>query len=335
VIALLAAALLQAPAPSTAPAATPFFDSDSVMAVTIRTDLRTLLRDRDPNVDVWREGSIVWSAGDSTRAARVRLRTRGLYRLRECDFPPIRLRFAQEESRGTPWENLRRPKLVTHCMNNAEYEQNLLQEYAIYRVLRLLTPLSFTARLVRVTWEDSLGNVRPVTRYGIVTEDPERFAERVGGALVPDSGVTFAMLNPANIALVGVFQYFIANTDWSVPGRHNIELLRTSDGLHAIPYDFDWAGVINARYARPAAILPIRSVRERIFRGYCRSGTALEPVLARFESLRDSIAAVYRSVPDLDPRIVERTLRYHDEFFRTISDRERFTRRVVAPDCLG
>jgi len=57
-------------------------------------------------------------------------------------------------------------------------------------------------------------------------------------------------------------------------------------------------------------------------------------VLARFEALRDSITAVYRAVPGLDPRVLERTLRYDDEFYRAIADRPRFMRDAVEPDCL-
>lgn len=311
-----------------------FFQHDSVIEVTIRANLRQLLRDRDPDTNLWREATLMWRAGDSTASARLRLRTRGLYRLRECDVPPLRMRFSQDDVRGTPWSNLRRPKLVTHCDDNDEYEQNLLQEYAIYRVLNLLTPVSFRARLLRVTYQDSTGQRRPSQRYGIVTEDPEKLIERLGGTALDQQGVGFIQLHPANAALVSVFQYFIANTDWSLPGLHNIELARLADGIYAIPFDFDWAGVIDAPYARPAPVLPIRSVRERIWRGPCLTAAQLEPALARFETLKDSIAAVYGAVPGLHPRAVERTQRYNDEFFRAIADRARFEQRVVRPDCL-
>lgn len=311
-----------------------FFQHDSVIEVTIRANLRLLLRDRNPDTNLWREATLLWRNGDSSVATRMRIRTRGLYRLRECDVPPLRLRFSRDDSRGTPWEDLRRPKLVTHCDENDAYEQNLLQEYAIYRVLRLLTPVSFQARLLRVTYQDSSGQRRPATRYGVVTEDPVRLVERLGGTALEQQGLGFVQLHQSNVALVSVFEYFIANTDWSVPGLHNIELVRLTEGIYAIPFDFDWAGVIDAPYARPAPILPIRSVRERIWRGPCLSAAQLEPALARFELLKDSIAAVYRGVPGLNPRTVERTLRYNEEFYRAIADRSRFEQRVVRPDCI-
>jgi hypothetical protein len=311
-----------------------FFGSDSVLAITIRADFQTLLRDRDPDTSIWRGASLTFPDRDGGRTVPLQVRTRGLFRLRHCQFPPIRLRFAQGDVRGTLLSNLRRPKLVTHCMERTEYEQIVLHEYAIYRTLQLLTPWSYAARLVRVTYEDSTGRMRPVTRYGLIVEDPDRFADRMGAAAVESSGVRFSRLQSSQAALLGLFQYLIANTDWSLPGLHNVELFRKNDSLYAVPYDFDWAGVISAPYARPAELLPIRNVRERIYRGYCQGESILGPVLARFVQLRDSVAAVYRAVPGLDPRSVERTIRYYEEFFREAADPARFVSRRVERDCL-
>jgi hypothetical protein len=311
-----------------------FFRTTDVLPVTLRTDLGALRRDRDTATAEWRQATLTYAGRDSAVTVPVRVRTRGIFRLKTCDFPPIRLRFSEGDVRGTLLDSLRRPKLVTHCMDRGGYEQYLLQEYAIYRVLRLFTPMSFSARLLRVTYEDAAGAARPLTRYAFVTEDPERLAERLGGTFMTQQGARFGMIDRRHAALVGLFQYFIANTDWSVPGLHNIVLLRARDTTYAVPFDFDWSGVIAPPYARPAPSLPIRSVRERIYRGFCQAAGDLEPVLAQFEALRDSIAAVYRAIPDLDPRTVERTLRYYDEFYRAVADRAQFVRRVVEPDCL-
>jgi hypothetical protein len=315
-----------------APAA--FFLSDSVFTLTLRADLRALFRDRDPDTAIWREADIVWQDSAGRRAVPAQVRTRGLFRLRHCQVPPIRLRLAPDSVRGTPFAGLRRPKLVTHCRDADSYEQIVLHEYAVYRVWQLLTPWSYAARLVRVTWEDRAGAQRPVTRYGLVVEDPDRFADRMGAAPVESTGIRFPRLPPGHAALLGVFAYLIANTDWSLAGLHNVELYRRGDSLFAVPYDFDWAGVVDAPYARPAPQLRIRSVRERVYRGFCQDAAALAPVLQRFTALRDSIAAVYRAVPGLPPRAVDATVRYLEDFFRDIADPPRFVARRVEPTCL-
>jgi len=322
-------------APGTAGAQSRFFRTDTVFALTLRTDLRRLYGDRDTTGVPWRPGSVTWADSAGTHTVPVRLRTRGVYRLGHCDVPPIRLRFEQDSVRGTALTGLRRPKLATHCFNGGSSgEQNLLQEYAIYRVLNLLTPWSYAARLARVTYEDSTGRVRPQTRWAIVIEDPDRFADRMHATEDTLWGKRLGRLPPADAALLGVFQYFIANTDWSMPGLHNIAVYRQADTVRAVPYDFDWSGTINATYARPDPRLRIPSVRTRVYRGLCQDSTVIVPVLERFEALKDSIAAIYRAVPGLEPRNVDRALRYYDEFYEAAADRRGFMRHVVRETCL-
>ena len=313
----------------------PLFRSDSVVAVTLRTDLRALFRDRDTANAAWHQATLTYAGPDSAIAVPVRVRTRGIYRRANCDVPPLRLRFDEKDVRGTLLDQLRRPKLVTHCIDRDTYEQNLLLEYAIYRSWRLFTPYGFAARLVRVTYEDSAGRVRPVTRYGIVTEDPERLAQRLGATTLTQADLRIGRIQRPFMSLLGVFQYLIGNTDWAVPMRHNVELLRTADSaIYAIPYDFDWSGVIDAPYARPNSILHTRFVTERVFRGVCQPQDDLVPTLERFEALRDSVTAVYRAVPGLQPRVVEKALRYLGEFYAAIADRARFWQREVEPRCM-
>jgi hypothetical protein len=336
--ALLAAPLLPRPAVAQAApqAPAPLFQGDSVLAVTIRTDVRALFGDRDSTRALWREATLTLAGagpGGADLTVPLRLRTRGIYRLAHCAIPPVRLRFAEREVRGTPFDALGRPKLVSPCQDDRLDEQYLLHEYALYRVYQLFTPIAFRARLLRVTWQDAARRARPVTRWAFVTEDPERLARRLGGALDAETSISLGRLDRTGTLTMSLFQYLIANTDWSVPSLHNIALVRT-DTLYAVPFDFDWAGVINARYAVPSKVLHILTVRDRQYRGLCQPADKLAPVLARFEALRDSIAAVYHAVPGLEAREVAQALRYFDAFYREAADPARFERRVVAPDCM-
>jgi hypothetical protein len=263
----------------------------------------------------------------------LRVRTRGIWRRANCDYPPIHLRFSDSAARGTLFRGLHRGKLVVPCRGPDNYDQLILQEYAAYRVLQLLTPASLETRLLRLTYEDEKGRGRPLTRYAFVTEEPDRLAERLHGFVVTGGAPGVRDLSTYQAALLGVFQYFIGNTDWSMPARHNIAVLVAEDSSYAVPFDFDWTGVVDAPYATPPRVLPIRTVRERLWRGRCQSAAELEPILTRFEALRDTITALYRAIPGLEPRSIERTMRYYDEFYRAIADRARFVRNVVERDC--
>jgi hypothetical protein len=311
------------------------FRSDSVLSVTLRTDLRTLLGDRDTSRQgVLRDATLSYadSAGRQVSVP-LRVRTRGIWRRANCDYPPVLLRFNDSLARGTLFHGVHRAKLVVHCRDRDEYEQLVLQEYAIYRVYQLLTPASLATRLLRVTYEDEKGRMQPLTRYAFVTEEPDRLAERLNGTVITTGRPRVGNLSPYQAALIGAFQYFIGNTDWSMPARHNMAVLMAEDSAYAVPYDYDWSGAVDAPYAKPLPVLPIRTVRERMWRGTCQTAEELEPILARFEALRDTITALYDAIPGLQPRTLERTKSYYDDFYKAIADREHFVKHVVERDC--
>lgn len=316
---------------------TPTSESRSVFAVdtplemTIRTDIRALLRDRgEERAD--HEGVVRLSRPDGgIDSASIELRTRGVFRRRPsvCPFPPLRLSIGRRAGRGTPFEGERRIKLVTHCRNSDQYEQYVLQEYLIYKAYALLTDLSLRTRLARVTYEDAAGREKPVTRYAILIEDEDRLAARHRMEVLKDTGTHIARLDPTQTVFMAVFQYFIGNTDWSIRALHNIVLFTDSAGrVFPLPYDFDWAGVIATRYAVPDTSLPIRSVKERLYSGYCGVPEDFEPVFARFRQHRAAIDALYDLQPlERDQR--EKARRYYAEFYRLIDDPARVRREML------
>ena len=328
-LAALAAAALW---PAHGAAQTRLFRSDSVLSVTLRADFRSLFRDRDTTKKVWRDATLTYAESGGPVTIPVRMHTRGIWRLKNCDDPPIRLDFGDSTVRGTLFKGLHHPKLVVPCLNGSAYDQYLLQEYAIYRVLRLVTPVSLAARLLRVTLQDQNGRTTQ-TRYAFITEDPERLARRLGGILDNSGGISPRDLASSQAGLLLLFQYFIGNTDWSLQTLHNATAILVQDTIFPLPWDFDMSGAVDASYARPDPRLPIRSVRERVWVWHCMSAAELEPAFARFEALRDSITALYATIPDLAPHERQRTLSYYDDFYKAIADRERFERNVIRRDC--
>jgi len=127
------------------------------------------------------------------------------------------------------------------------------------------------------------------------------------------------------MTLVAVFSYLIGNTDWSVWGRHNIAIFSAKAEPHTLfaglPYDFDYSGAVGAPYAIPPQTLPIHSVREGLYRGYCQPDSILFKVFARFRAAEDSIYAAVRAVPDLSEKDVRGLLDYFDDFYRAIDNR--------------
>src|SRR5437763_1282666 len=87
--------------------------------------------------------------------------------------------FATVAAAQNPPAKTDKPKLVNHCRDDDTYEQYVLQEFQLYRVLHLLTPGSHVARLVRMSYADSANGKVIATRYGFIQEEPTEVADRL------------------------------------------------------------------------------------------------------------------------------------------------------------
>jgi hypothetical protein len=78
----------------------------------------------------------------------------------------------------------------------------------------------------------------------------------------------------------------IGNTDWWIHRRHNVDLVELADGsLVPIPFDFDYAGIINTPYAIPSPSMPIKSVEDRFSRVHVSQPQAiLKPFIPLYSS---------------------------------------------------
>jgi hypothetical protein len=140
--------------------------------------------------------------------------------------------------------------------------------------------------------------------------------------------------------LVELFQYFVGNTDWSALRGpegdeccHNIVPFADSNGtLWPVPYDFDSAGIVDAPHALPDERLPIRDVRQRLWRGTCRKPAELKETFAQFTAQREAITAVFRDQPGLGANTLKKTLDYVDEFYMQLADPNQVP-RGLAPVC--
>jgi hypothetical protein len=170
-----------------------------------------------------------------------------------------------------------------------------------------------------------------LTRYTFLIEDPEQMAARNDAGLLDIRGARFADLDSLQMGLVGVFLYMIGQTDWSLRGLHNMELLRERSRMvhHPVAYDFDFSGLVNTRYAQPDPRLRLVSVRDRLYRGPCLTPAHWDAVLARFRDRKAAIYALYENQPDLSPRYVADTRRFLDAFYQVIDDPARVSRELV------
>lgn len=313
----------------------PVFTAEQPLEITLVGPFKQLKRDRTGTTP-WRNAEILYTGDSGAVRVPVRLRTRGIWRRQNCEIPPLRLNFNKDSTKKTEFRHLDRVRLVLQCRNTDDFEQYVLREFQLYRVQRLLTPLTLNTRLVRVTYVDAEKKDTIAHRYGFLLEEESDFAARLGGKVLDQKGASGDDLNGAENALFGVWEYFIGNTDFSVGALHNVLLLQRDTSYYPVAYDFDWSGAVNTRYAVPSPLLRIKRVTERLMRGYCTEPANFERAFALFREKKESIYALYRDSFGnlLKPNDVQNTLKYFDDFYETINE-PRFAKRYIVEACLG
>ena len=295
-----------------------FYTSEKPLAITFRTNIKQIRRDKG-DTPPWRWASLSYadSAGKTVDVP-ARIRVRGIWRLKHCEFPPIRLNFAGKDTKNTVFEGLDKPKLVNYCRDNDQYEQYMLQEAQLYRIYQLLTPISHRVRVVRLTYLDSASGKKEAERYAMIVEDPDQLANRLLAKPIKTKGASAADMEPKELALAYMFLYFIGNLDFSFNGLHNTELLGTTDGrILPVAYDFDYAGAVNASYAVPPPNYGVPNVRTRKFMASCEISPECPGAVARMQEKKEAIYALYHDEIGklMSPNIVKETLGYFDEFY--------------------
>jgi hypothetical protein len=310
------------------------FDSDAPLHLRIAVDLKALVNDRDSVKAVDHPAVLTYRVGDGPPASvDIKLKTRGHWRRQKqnCDFPPLRLDFPGSKVEGTIFTSQDKLKLTTPCSPRERvYEEYVLREYLVYKVYNLLTPFSLRARLARTTYVDTTGRMDSLTLDTFLVEDAEQMAARTGGEPLEVRGARFAEMDALQLGLMGVFLYMIGGTDWSLSGLHNVGMVRKPEGpVYPFTYDFDWTGIVSTEYARSDPRLPIRTVRQRLYRGTCLTAEQWQAVLAIFRQQRAAIYAVYDGFPDLPARYVSDTHRYLDDFYEVIDDPGKVSNELI------
>jgi hypothetical protein len=321
----------------------PLFASDELLLLTIEADFHTIRReDRSDEDSEERPAIMRWTDPDGTpQMQEIQIQTRGRFRLarRNCDFPPLRVNVKKKATEGTLFDGQDKLKLVVTCKLGQEYwEQYVLSEYMVYRIFNLFTPMSFRVRLARVTYVDTSGEDETIVKFGVLIEDDDAMATRNRGWKVdwnPQSQFHPMNLQKHQAILIDVFQYMIANTDFSGVQMHNMELIQTMDGdYYTVPFDFDMSGIVNARYATPDERLDIRSVRDRLFRGFCpeqvnRTTEDYDLVFEEFRQKKEEVYDLWRNLEGFEPDRLEDTLEFLDEFYETLEDPGRIKSRIM------
>lgn len=262
----------------------------------------------------------------------VELRTRGNFRLKNCYYPPLRMKIKKKDGEGTIFEGNKSLKIVIPCSKLKNADGFIMREYLCYQLYEEVTPYIFETRLIKVTLENGdEKNGEPVQLVGFLIEDDDEVAERFGGNIIKDKKIPATFLQDSSAVRHDFFQMMIGNTDWSNQFSHNEASLQL-EGNTVVPlaYDFDMTGLVNPPYAQVSDQVEIEKVTDRLYRGFCRDPQLMQTIRQEFLA---SEANILKQVDLLVGTVEERDIKFVkgflEDFFEVLKDDRLFKAEVL------
>jgi hypothetical protein len=265
-------------------------------------------------------------------------------RERICEFPPLKIYFDEEKTKGTQFSGNKSLKLVTYCNTDSEYEHYYVKEFLIYRIYNLITEYSFRVRPLMVNYKESTNENYSISRFSFLIEDVKDVAKRNNLYELTIPKIAYKTLDPVEISRLALFQFMVGNVDYaSNKGPeddeccHNTKLIGAGNYLkprYSIPYDFDSTGLVDAHYAYAPTVLKLRNVRQRLYRGFCFANDKLPETVALFKAKKPDILNLFRNNAHLDDRSREKAVKYIEDFYKIINDPHKFEEKII-DQCRG
>lgn len=296
-----------------------------VREITLKTNLSSILDSRTEEPE-YVPAEMVFDRAGTEERWNLKVRPRGKYRRRVCDFPPLKLNFSKGDLRARGMADFDDIKLVTHCTDDRiDGKDQVLREYLAYLLYQQLSPASYRVQLVRIQYVDTEGRISPMRRYGFIIEDTDEMAARLGGEECEScTNPAPATIDMAAENMHALFQYFIGNTDYSVPMVRNLKFV-SSPGRQLVPvgYDFDFSGLVNATYALPSMHLGQLTVQHRIFLGMSAPNEVIAKNIALFRQKRLELLQTVRNFKYVSRESRDEMAAYLDLFYVQLDQLER------------
>jgi hypothetical protein len=309
----------------------PLFQQQDVLNVRVTGSVKSIKKNTNDSTFI--TSSLQYAAGeDKWITVPLKARVRGNFRLRNCFFPPLKLKFEKKDVAATIFEGNKALKLVLPCKTTADNNGLIRREYLCYQFYELLSPFYFKTRLARLSLtEVSRSKPRTYDLLVFFVEDNALVAKRAGGDVVQNKSISPAAFDEKQSVRNDFFQYMIGNADWSSVHQHNSNTLYVKPKFIPLSYDFDMAGFVNAGYARDSPpTLGTGDVRERVYRGFCKSKSMMEEVRAEYLEKQESVRALIDAqAASFSGYELDDMHHYLDQFFDILKSDNRFKEAMV------
>jgi len=262
----------------------------------------------------------------------VQARVRGNFRLRNCYFPPLKVKFKKKDVTATLFEGNKALKLVMPCRTAKDKNELILKEYLCYQFYQILSPYYFRTRLATMDLtEISRKSPKQFTLLTFFVEDNAMVAKRAQGKVIDTKGIPPATFDEKQSIRNDFFQYMIGNADWSAVMQHNSNTLFVQGKYIPLSYDFDMSGFVNADYAQQnPPTLGTGDPRERVYRGFCKSKPAMEEIRREFLAKESEVLSVVERHQSAFSRYELNDMRnYLGQFFSILKSDGQFQQAIV------
>ncbi len=314
------------------------FEEQRPFDMVVTADFKELLKRHTWEEARWHPAMVkVAGKNGESRSLPVRMRVRGGFRTRNdnCRFPQLFVDFSGADTVGTVFEGQDELPMTTHCRPSARYSRYVHREMVAYRIYNILSPKSLRVRTANVTYRRSDNSKVLTVRQAFFVEHFDDLADRLGAQRVNPEMFHPASGNSLEMGILELFEFMIGNTDWSAAFQHNTLLLQIpGEPIAVVPYDFDFSGLVNANYAVPASQFRTRSVRTRVYRGWCRGDTDLQRAIEHFQAKRAEILTMVEEISWVEEAVRADIRRYLDSFY-SVLDSPAEVDREIRSECLS
>jgi glutaredoxin-related protein len=320
-----------------------FFENHSTLKIDIETNQNKLFSNLE-NPEKQKAVLTIYINDSIKIVKKIKIKVRGNTRKTICDLPPLKLDLNETEFLSDWLGEITSLKLVNTCSESAKASNYLHEEYIMYDMFQTLTDVSYQVRFLKLRLKDSKNEAEDIKGYAFVIENDKSLAARTGlteteldQTSVGELLNTF-YLDPReetlyNMNVLSIFQYMMGNTDWNIAGLHNIKIFGNEEVKFAVPYDFDYAGFVNANYAVPSSNVPVKSIRDRYYLGPCSDAIVFEKALDYVISKKDQLYQKIQYNPYLPNREKADLTAYLDSFFKETKDKKGLVNKLSSSRC--
>jgi hypothetical protein len=184
-----------------------------------------------------------------------------------------------------------------------------------------ITPYAYKVRPVLYTYVNTGSSFKSMNKYGFFLENTKHLEKRLNVKATKDKEADPSQIDQEAYKRLCFFEYMISNNDWAVSILHNVKLIKP-DKYSApvpVPFDFDWAGMLNIPYKIPGVERNSTLKPDRTFKGEFNSRKELKETIRFYNSKKKELLYLIQTLPYLEDSVKTRFISQIEEFYQIIN----------------